>query len=613
MKKLALICVLSCLLVSWSWGQVAPMADKAGAAESSISSEVNEKIVVAKLDGEITEAPPGVDIGLPDLQLNIFWDQLKLIRMVKSDKTVKALVLLVNQPKLSLAQCQQVAMELDELRTAGKKIFIHADSIPTALFMMFLPADKIAMTPGTLLQMNGLSAQILYYKNLMNKLGIDAEVVHLGKFKLFAEPYTSTQPSRFMDEQVNDLLDDLYGQITDTISKYRKIPVEKVKSILDQGPFMAEQANELGLIDVVAHRSSFLEQVQKEAQGKLVFNYAKTQAPQLKSGLGGLLQIFSMIGSKGTEGAQDKIAIVYVTGPVIEGESAEYFGPVETAGSETMRKVFAAIRKDDKIKAVVVRIDSPGGSSSASEIIWGLVNETAKTKPVITSMGTVAGSGGYYIAAAGSFIFASPATMTGSIGVVAGKTVFKGLLDKIYLNQYTYTRGKHASMFDPFSSMTSSQRQNLTDQMELTLRTFKDRVMKGRKGKIENIDQLATGRIYTGQEGIKLGLVDKIGTLADAVVLAAEKAKVKSYDVVHMPEPKTIPELLLEGLGYKMDPDDAVSSDTQMLSLLTNRHTAWSTELAGLDASLLRRTIMMIKLLQTGSVLTISPFQITLK
>lgn len=583
------------------------------AAEPATTEPIKDKIVVVKLEGTITEAPPSIDLGLPNLQMNIFWDQLRLIRMLKNDDTVKALVLLINDPNLGLAQCQQLAMELDQLRAAGKKVYVHSDTIETQLYVLALPATRIAMTPGSELSMNGMSATILYYKGLMDKLGIEALAFHQGKFKLFAEPYTTTRPSKYMDEQINDLLDNVYGQITGAIAKYRKMTTDKARDILDEGPFLAEQAQVHGLIDRVAHRAELLEQVQKEVPGTLVTDYKQTAPPQIKSGLGGILQLFSMLGSKSPETAAEKIAVVYVAGIIIEGESEEFFDSAQTAGTETMRKAFAQIRKDKAVKGVVVRIDSPGGSSAASEIIWGLVHETAKTKPVIASMGAEAGSGGYYIASAGSVIYASPATLTGSIGVVVGKPVVQELLKKIHLHPYTYTRGKNAGLYDPFTGLSPSQRRNVEQQMDLTFRQFKDRVMEGRKGKIKDIDALATGRVYTGEQALTLGLVDKIGTLADAVAAVADKAGIKSYKVIHLPKPKTLPELLLEGLGYKMDSEDVLSAGEDLRALVGRLTLPGPMTWAGLDHRLLRRTLLLARIMRKGGVLAIAPYEIRLK
>ncbi len=614
MIRFKAILTVFCLSVAIGWGATETKPTTTSAPTTSDTGAKN-KVVVIKLDGKITEAPPGIDIGLPDIQLNIFWDQLRLIRMLKNDNTVKALVVLINEPKLEYAQSQELAMELDQLRASGKKVFVHSDSIPASVYAMTLPANRIAMTPGSVLELVGVSAQLLYYKDLMDKLGIQAQVEHMGKYKLFGEPFTATQPSEYMSKQVDDLLDSMYGQITGGISKYRRMSVDKVKSIIDQGPFLAEEAVEFGLIDQLSHRSDFLEQVRKDMQGTLVFNYARTTPPDIKSGLGGLLQIFSMIGSKGTETSANKVAIVYVTGVIIEGESESPFDSSGTAGSETIRKAFAEIKKDDMIKAIVVRVDSPGGSSTASEIIWGAIHEASKTRPVVISMGSMAGSGGYYVAAAGNTLFASPATMTGSIGVVVGKAIMKDLLGKIYLKQYNYARGKNAAIDDPFIPLTEEQRLQTRKKIAEAFELFKQRVREGRRDKIKNLDELATGMVYTGEQGIKLGLVDKIGTLADAVALAAEQAKIKSYQVVHLPKPKTLPEILLEGLGYKVDPDDVISSnaDERMVSLLGGRRMDLSLGLAGISPSLVYRTILLVKMMRKGGVLAISPYHISIK
>jgi protease-4 len=617
---LCLLCLNISLAISQTTSSTSPATTQTTQAVTQPSTTTtttekttaSNKIVVATLEGEVEEAPPGIDLGLPDLKMNMFWDQLRLIRMVKNDDTVKGLVLLVNDPALNLAQCQQIALELARLRASGKRVYIHADTMRTALYLMAIPADKIAMSPSSSLELNGLSASVVYYKGLMEKLGIDAEVEHVGSFKLAAEPYTTTQPSKYMDEQMNDLMDNLYQQVVSAISTFRGIREAKVKGIIDRGPFVAEQAKEEGLIDLVMHRREMLKKIKQETGGELVFDYSQAPKPELKKGFSGLMQVFNMLGAAETTLSDKQIAIVYVTGMVVEGDNKELLGSNQTAGSRTMRKAFASIQKDDRIKAVVLRIDSPGGSSSASEVIWQLVHETAEKKPVIVSMGSVAGSGGYYIASAGKFIYASPSTLTGSIGVVGGKPLFKGLVDKLALNVYSYSRGANATMYDTMSRLTPSQRKNVQIQMDLVFNLFKQRVMMSRVGKIADIDALATGRVYTGQEGIKLGLVDRIGTLADAVDMAAEETKLKSYDVVHYPQPKTLPEILMEQMGYKLD-DNEVVSRSLVLASLARQYGLPSVSLMGIDSAAMREAIMIVEMLRKGNVLMVSPYHIVIR
>jgi protease-4 len=346
----------------------------------------------------------------------------------------------------------------------------------------------------------------------------------------------------------------------------------------------------------------------------LVFDYGETPTPPVQSGFSGLVQLFSMIGSKGTDSTsiQNKIAIVYICGMIVEGESEEYFsGEGTTVGSETLRKTFSEIQKNDKIKAVVLRINSPGGSSSASEIIWQLVDETRKTKPVVVSMGSTAASGGYYIACAGSPILLSPMTITGSIGVIAGKPNIQGLMEKVHLHHYNWSRGKNSRLTDMLSPLTADERKNLHAQMQHIYDTFKDRVTRSRKGKIADVSKLATGRVFTGMQAIKLGLADQIGTLADAVELAAQQAKIKSYTVVHRPKPKTLPEIIMEALGYKLDGESDISDSKILAKFVLNSSRFVS--ISGLSGEAIAKSLAIISMLKRNSILTMMTFDIELR
>ncbi len=567
-------------------------------AEQSPTTQ-HRKIVVIKLDGKFSEVPPGINIGLSEMKFNLIWNQFKLLRQVANDESVKSVIILINQPELNLAQCQQIAMELQKIRKKGKTVYVHSDSISAALYRIALAGDVIAMSPGSFLELNGIRATIFYYKGLMQKLGIEADIEAIGNYKLLGEPFTSTQPSDFMKEQLNSLIDNLYSQLVSSIANFRKLAIEQVKAIIDKGPFLAEQAKEYKLIDKVIHRKEFLKQIRKIEKAKLVFDYNKPAMPKIQEGFGGLIQLFSMIGTKSSQQSGNIVAIIYINGMITEGSSEEYFGPAESCGSKTLRKAFDYAAKNSQIKAVVIRINSPGGSSAASEIIAQEVFRLKKQKPVIVSMSREAASGGYYIASASDFIFTAPATFTGSIGVVSGKPVIKKMLSKLNINSYTVFRGKNACMLDATEHLTPRQRKEMHEQMLMIFKQFKQRVEKGRNGKIKNIDEIATGRVFTGEQAIKLGLADKIGTLADAVVWAARKAKIKNYKVIHLPKPKSLADVLLESLGYK--------TETMQIKydLLAN--------LAGMNYQMLIRTKQIIRMMKTGQMLTIMPYYIELK
>ncbi len=590
-KLRILIIIVSCLF--------AILSANSAIAETTQPAKQIAKIVVLKLDGKITEVPPGLDLGVPDLKFNLLWNYFKLLRTAANDDEVRAVVLLVNKPELNLAQCQQFASELQRIRSTGKRIYVHSDSIGDSLYQLELPADVIAMSPGSMLQVNGISISIIFYKSLMAKLGIEANIEALGEYKLAGAPFTASQPSQQMKDQMNELMNDLYSSLLSSISRYRNVSVKEAGGIVDEGPFLAQQAKKIGLIDRTIHREAFLREVKKIEHGRLIFDYGQKKPPSLKNGFGGLMQIFSMLGSKGRKRAGDAVAVVYMNGMIVEGASEHYFGSVQTTGSESMRRVFSGIRKNSQIKAVVVRINSPGGSSAASEIIAEEIKQTAKTKPVIISMGGEAASGGYFIAAAGDYIFASPSTLTGSIGVISGKPIIRKLLKKIHLHVYTVSRGKNANMFSSFTPLTLVQRKAMRARMLLIRDSFERYIRSSRGKKIADLNALATGKVFTGSRALKLGLIDKMGTLTDAVALAAKRAHITEYHVLNLPKPESLADLLLKSMGYKID-------EMQMTSNFYLR-------MLDVNPGVLIRTRKIVDMLRKETVLAISPYYISIK
>lgn len=606
MMKLELVAIL-CLAAGTGLAQTTNATPDKPAAD---------KLVVVTLDGEIRETPPEIDLGVSDLMPNLFWDRMRLIRTAAKDDKVKAIVLLIKQPKLDLAQSQQLAAELRRFTAAGKKLYVHADSLSAGTYLQALPADKIAMSPGAMLMLAGVRLQVFYYKDLMAKLGIEAEVVHVGKYKLAAEPYTRSTPSEAMVEQLTELANEIYDQIAGQICLARKISPDRIDSIIDEGPFMAEQALEAKLIDRVCHRDKFLTEIKEATGGKLVYGYGRTKTLKIQPGMAGFFQLFRILGAGRRAVGGDKIAIVVVNGFIVEGASKEFWSSAGTAGSETLRKAFKKINQDNQIKAVVVRVNSPGGSASASEIIWNAISTTAARKPVVVSMGGSAASGGYYIACAGHYIFASPATITGSIGVVAGKPVLDELLKKIGVAAFAVSKGKNAAMLDPFTRLTEHQRKTLQRLLERVYNRFIERVARGRAGKIDDVSKLATGKVFTGRQAVKLGLADRIGTLADAVEWAAKKAGIDSYNVILMPQPKTLPEIILEGFGYDLDPEAMQTVSRILVRVLGNIDSSILQSATGsgmLDASMLRRIRNIVRVFGKGNPLMLAPYHIEIR
>jgi protease IV len=325
---------------------------------------------------------------------------------------------------------------------------------------------------------------------------------------------------------------------------------------------------------------------------------------------------FGLLGSLARRRAADEevsgkpqIALIYAEGIIIDGESEDgIFGPADAIGSENMRKALRIAARDENIKAIVIRIDSPGGSALASEVMWQAVRRAGREKPVIISIGGMAASGGYYLACAGDHIFADPTAVIGSIGVVGGKFVLKDLFDKVGLRTESFARGSNAGLFSSTEPFTDPQRRLVTSWMQRTYDQFVDRIMLTRKDKIKDIDDVAHGRIFLARQARQLGLIDDLGGMEKALAHAADKAKLKpgEYDVRIVPATRTLGDLLMGSdpdaiAAIPFRPQVSVGPDSilRALSPSTSRQ--------------LRQQIQILRLLQDRPVMLVSPYIITIR
>jgi len=580
-------------------------ADQIAASESAPA----RKLAVIRLTGKIAESPPMLDLGLGDLPTGTLRSWTDRIRNVTKDQNIVGLLLLIDQPIMGWAQMQDLRDALDAVRQSGKKVYCHALTLDSLEYMLACAADQIAMAEGGDLYTTGLAAQVLFFKDLLDKIGIQADVEHVGRYKLVGEPYTSTQPSPFMNRQINRLLDSSYQTMIETIADGRNMTAEQVQDIIDTGPRMAGKALQAGLIDQVVGREDYLAQLADNVSAIVLRDYGKSKPPRAEGGLMGLMKMFSMLAGTRQDVGKPTIAIVYAEGMITMGSSSEVFGS-RTAGSYSINKAIRQITEDSNIKAVVLRIDSPGGSAAASDAIWQQLSGLAHLKPVVVSMGNVAASGGYYIACPAEAIFVQPATITGSIGIVGGKLVAGKLLDMIGINCATYTRGKNAELWRFDQPFTDEQRKTVRSLMLDAYQLFKRRVTSGRADrlKVNDLEKLAGGRVYTGSEAVDLGLADRIGGLDAAVEYAANLAHVKTYKIRTMPEPKTIMDLILESLGYQ---SEALAGFAIADKALAYQHLL----LTGTDkpTTSLRNLLLMADQLAKHATLAVMPYSIIIK
>ncbi|HOW73611.1 MAG TPA: signal peptide peptidase SppA [Phycisphaerae bacterium] len=542
-------------------------ADKTDEAEAKVKPEKTsqslrggskaaveaDKIVVLQLGGELMEKPPEVSLGLDMEVRRSLHDLLQRLRRAEKDKSVKALVFTFEDPSIGWAQMQELRVALDRLRKARKDVYFYIENAGGGLYQLATAASRICISPAGEVGLIGLRSEGVYLKGLLDKIGVEADIEHIGAYKSAGESLTRTGPSDEAKEMMNWVLKDLFDQMVDTIAEGRQIPADKIRELIDRGPFNAQQALDAQLVDEILDADAFAESL-RERHGRacrLVHNYGEKKGPEID--LSSPFAFFKLLGEsmgKQKKTGKNSVAVVYIDGTLMTGKTAPgLLGESEGTGSTTIRWALAQARHDDAIKAVVLRINSPGGSALASDIMWRAARTLAEVKPVVVSMGNVAASGGYYLSVGAPTIFAEPGTLTGSIGVVGGKVVTKGLWDWLGVSFHEYKFGQNSDLYSTSQRFDDRQRALIREQMNHVYQMFADCVKKGRDGKLKkNLDDLAGGRVFTGRQALDQGLVDKLGGLEDAIVFAAERANITDYQVQTLPETRNFMDMLLKSL-----------------------------------------------------------------
>lgn len=546
-------------------------------AQAQTGKHTARKVVKLRLNGPMTEAPSdaaGLMAMLQKEDVTTLYDCVKMIHRATDDKDVAGLVLIIEEPEMTLAQVEEVTRALQAFKAKGKPVYCYMDQANNLTYAIAVAADHITLAEYSELDIVGLHAELMFFKGLMDKIGIEADMLHCGAYKSALEPFTRTEPSPEAAENINWLLDGIYNRWVQLIADGRKLSAEEVKKLIDTAPLSAATALKEKLVDDVSSFGAFGKKVRKEfgSDAIIVKDYSKTEGPEIDfdNPFAGLMELFSHLTESETPAKTAGVGLIYIDGGIVVGPSDEGAFGGQTAGSTTVRAAFEKAREDANIKAVVVRVNSPGGSALASDIIWKAATYCAEEKPLIVSMGGVAGSGGYYVAIPGQTIFAEPTTITGSIGVVGGKIVWKGLFqDKLGLTTTEFKRGKHSDLMSTNRKWTDDERAWMQKYMDEVYTQFKGRVTKSRGDRIKkDLEEIAGGRVYTGTQAVDLGLVDKLGGLSDALDFAAGKAGLgRDYEVVPIPKPSGFAEfvnLLQKLMGEEKDDDFKITAGTAL-------------------------------------------------
>lgn len=528
-----------------------------------------------KLSGDLDEAP-----GLPDPLFGgaageSLRSRVDRIAKAKKDDSVKALLLEFDGLGIGFGKCDELRRAIADFRASGKKVFAYAEGYSAKDYIVAAGCDMIGLPESGGVDIHGLRAEIMFYKDMFEKINVRADFLQMGDFKGAAEPYMRSSMSPEFRKQYESVIDDFfeksYVAAIATARPEKNRTNDSVKKMIDHGAFTAKRAVADGLIDRLAYFDDFVELAKgeiKNAEGiKLAKNWGAAKSKDIDmSNPFAILQLLNPPKPKVSK--EPKVAVIYAVGAIESGKGGS--NPLmggSTIGSTTMVEAIKEADKDETVKAIVLRVDSPGGSALASDLIWNAL--VSCKKPVVASMGDVAASGGYYISMGCQKIYAEPGTLTGSIGVVGGKIVTGGLFNWAGLKTDVISRGSNSGLASSDKPWNESERKVIRESMEDIYEMFLDKSLAGRKRagvtmSKEKLLSLAGGRVWTGRQAKAAGLIDELGTLDDAIAAAKKMAGVegKELEILTLPKARSFFDRLAEG------GTDAVSPTASLLKAL---------------------------------------------
>ena len=479
------------------------------------------------LSGTISERSAGANpltsiLGNPMADEQGLDDILSAIRVAKDNKRIEGIYLDGGVVSTDVASLQEIRKALIDFKKSGKFIVSYADSYSQGSYYVCSVADKVLLNPVGMLDWHGLSSNPIFYKDLLEKVGVKMQVFRVGTYKSFVEPYTRTEMSPENREQTAFLLGGLWKDLCTEVAQSRRLPVEAINNYANQYQNFADPS--VYINEKLVDKLVYIEEVRNVLRDMVGGNRVSMVDP------------FTLSLLETEKGRKNKVAVYYAYGDIVDAAtSSGGLRGDEIVGNQVIQDL-DELANDDNIKAVVLRVNSGGGSAYASEQIWHAVELLKKKKPVVVSMGGTAASGGYYISCGADKIIADPTTVTGSIGIFGMIPDFSGLMTEKLGLHFDIVKTNEASDFDAMGrGMTAAEGEALQNYVNRGYGLFLKRVANGRNKTVEQINQVAQGRVWTGRQALKLGLVDQLGTLEDAIKEAARLAKLDKYDVRRVP------------------------------------------------------------------------------
>lgn len=538
---------------------VAALAAGAVAFVSAPRVKAENRIAVITLQGQLREHPSGFSFSWlsmgPSRQSSLTQTMTQLVHAAR-DKSIQGVFLNLRSFDLSLTQSQELGELIANLRANGKKVAVFSPDFDTNTYLLASYANDAVMSRHGDLFLPGVAIQLMFFKGLLSKLDLQADMVQIGKFKGAQEPMTRSSASPAFARQINRLITAWYGQIVATIAQNRpNLTHSQIVSAINTSWMEGLTAKKMGFVDALANRQDIKKWVETDFDGPatLIAHYGVKKVSPID--LSSPLALLQMLGSPRHPRASEKpaVAVICADGTITDDSPGTSYDANLVTPARIRREVKAAL-KNSAVKAIVLRVDSPGGSAEASEEIWQILHAAGRKKPLLVSMGAEAASGGYYISTAGREIIADPGTIAGSIGVVGGKVVLGGLFKKIGLHIQTFSMGTNAAMFDSTTPFTPEERTFITHMMKQTYALFTRRVMQSRGKKIADIQKVARGRLFPGSMAVGKGLVDRVGSLHDSIVIAAKDGKIHgAYRVVVYPRAQSLTQLIRRRLGLQAE------------------------------------------------------------
>ncbi len=503
-----------------------------------------------------------------------------------------AFVLQLEDAVLTLSQVEEIGSSMRELSASGVPVYVVTDSLGPIDLLLGTYADRVIAQAGTGLMLPGLYMEEMYLRDALEWIGVEPSFEQVGAYKGADEMFNRSTPTEPWNENIEQLLDSIYANMRSRLAEGRGLDAGEIDAALERAWLAdAEDGVEIGLIDETLNLSQLTAELEERLSGDVTW----LQDVGLDAGGSTIdtsnpFAVFSLLSQDpGNDPTGPTIAVLHIDGAIVDGDSAEggLFGS-SSVGSRTIRRICKTLQDDDDIKGVVVRIDSPGGSATASEVIWRSLTELREHKPVYVSIGSMAASGGYYIAVAGDEIYVNPSSVVGSIGVVGGKLAISGMYDKLKINTVGRARGPHAAMFssDPW---TTEERALVRERMTDTYNLFTDRVSAGREG--IDLAKTAEGRLFTGSTAVSLNMADGIGSLSDTIAALADELDLSEYDVLDYPEPQSLEDLFEQMVpGGIASPSGAALPAALSQTLETMVGPAWPELRERIDAAIMLRS-----------------------